>query len=170
MEGVNTIISEGETVATVSTPIIDNTKIRIATYNSKGHGTDRIDYMKQLLYSNDVLFIQEHWYFESGITDFEAQLDGFSVLGISGIDESEVLLGRPYGGCAIIYNNRLKCSILPVALDSRRCMACVVTINGVKLLFINVYMPCDVNVNAFEVAYNDVLHDIESCINYYADI
>ena len=149
---------------------MDNKHLRIATFNSKGHGADRIDYIKQILTTNEVLFIQEHWYFDSGMKDFEAQFDGFSLLGISGIDENEVLSGRPYGGCAIIYNNLLKCTAQPIDIGSKRCMACIITIDEVNFLFINVYMPCDLNVHSTTILYQDVLHDIDSCISNHDDI
>ena len=35
---------------------------------------------------------------------------------ISGMNESVLLQGRPHGGCAIVYNKRLKCSVTHINL------------------------------------------------------
>ncbi len=85
------------------------------------------------------------------------------VIGISGMNESVLLQGRPHGGCAIIYNKRLKCSVVPVQLDSKRCMAAVISFREFKILLINVYMPCDQN--QYDAEYDDVLYDINMLIH-----
>ena len=90
---------------------MDSTQLHIASYYCKVRGADRIDYMKHLLTYNDVLFIQEHWYTELGLYDFDGLFEDFFVIGIYGMNENEILLGRPYGGCAIIYNNRTQCTV-----------------------------------------------------------
>jgi len=141
-----------------------STSLRIASLNSKGHGIDRIDYIKTLMLSNDMLLLQEHWYVKSELSRLESELDDAHVIGISCIHEDTLLYGRPYGGCAIIYSKRLTCTYTPVSIDSRRCMGNIVCINGFKFLFINVYMPCDVHNGLINVDYDNVLHDINSCI------
>ena len=84
------------------------TNLRIATYNSRGHGVDRISYIQSLMLHNDVVLIQEHWYNDANINQLESLISGISVIGISGMKEDELLIGRPYGGCAILYNNLVK--------------------------------------------------------------
>ncbi len=145
-------------------------KLRIASYNMKGHARDRIDYMNTLLQSNDILFVQEHWYLSSQLSNLEASLSNVNVIGISGINESELLTGRPYGGCAIVYDKRLKCIVTPVELNSKRCMAAIVLIGGCQIIFINVYMPCDSHSTQHDLVFNDVLNDINLVINKYPHI
>ena len=44
-----------------------NLPLSIATYNSHGHGLDRLMYMNKLLKCIDILLIQEHWLLDSTI-------------------------------------------------------------------------------------------------------
>jgi len=61
--------------------------------------------------------------------------------GISGFDNSNVLAGRPYGGCAIIWQSTLIPSVCPLIVDSRRLCAPRVSFDSFKLPLVNVYMP-----------------------------
>ncbi len=81
------------------------------------------------------------------------------------MDDHVLLHGRPHGGCAIIYNNRLQCSVTPVSVDSKRCMAAIVTVNSCSLLLINVYMPCDQQTLHRDVMYDEVLNNINQIIH-----
>ena len=131
---------------------------------------DRIEYMKHLMLENDIMFLQEHWYMSSELKDLEYLLKTVHVTGISGMNEQILLQGRPHGGCALVYNKLLNCTVTPVTHDSKRCMACVVSVNNCKLLFINVYMPCDVHNNQSDTLYDEVLHDINFFINDHPTI
>lgn len=144
--------------------------LRVVSLNSKGHAIDRIEYMKHLMLNNDVIFLQEHWYVSSELKQLESMLINAQVIGISGMNENTLLYGRPYGGCAIIYNKQLKCTITPVSYDSKRCMANVVSINGFELLFVNVYMPCDVRHSQLDTGFDDVLNDINMLISNHSAI
>ena len=79
----------------------------------------------------------------SELYNLELMLPDANVIGISGMNESVLLQGRPHGGCAIAYNKRLKCSVTQININSKRCMAAVISLNNITLLFVNVYMPCD---------------------------
>ena len=137
------------------------TNLRIATYNSRGHGVDRINYIQSLMLHNDVVLIQEHWYNDANINQLESLISGISVIGISGMKEDELLFGRPYGGCAILYNNLVKCTVSPISYESKRCMGCVIRLNNIDYLLINVYMPCDTRAAEADPAYEQLLHDID---------
>ena len=59
-----------------------------ATYNSHGSGTDRIEYMKEILQVTDILLIQEHWLLDSRISSLEDNINDVHVHGMSGMLES----------------------------------------------------------------------------------
>ena len=67
-----------------------------------------------------------------------------NIYGKSGMKENELLLGRPYGGVAILVERSLVCRVNPVTIsDNNRIFACTLEMNeGPSLLLINVYMPC----------------------------
>ena len=64
------------------------------------------DYVVSLLNSCDICLIQEHWLLPDHLGALNIS-DDFLSFGISGIDNSDLLLGRPYGGCAILFRKLL---------------------------------------------------------------
>ena len=69
------------------------------------------------------------------------------------MDQSEIILGRPYGGCAILVKSSIKCKLTPIYVN-KRCYCIVLEMHGggLKLLIFNIYMPCDTTYD------NDNLH------------
>ena len=143
-------------------------RLSIATYNTHGHGPDRIAYINKLLERNHIIFIQEHWLFDSSISRLENQLSQAHVHGVSGMDEHELILGRPYGGVAIIWRKTLKCAITPIPLASRRLCAAMISVNGLNIMLFNVYMPCDTQHDQGNLdMFNEVLEMIsQTCTEY----
>ena len=48
------------------------------------------------------MFLQEHWLSERRLVDLNVHSQ-FHMHGLCGFDNSEVLSGRPFGGCAILW-------------------------------------------------------------------
>jgi len=61
--------------------------------------------------------------------------------GVSGFDNSDVLAGRPYGGCAILWRSDLMANVTRLTVDSKRLCAVHISTDKWKLLIVNVYMP-----------------------------
>ncbi|ELT96178.1 hypothetical protein CAPTEDRAFT_185974 [Capitella teleta] len=80
--------------------------LTIATYNANGCAMDRRMYLKRHLDDVDVLFVQEQWLNEDGIRGLQQDMDNAFVYGKSGMNATELLVGRPYGGLAILFNTR----------------------------------------------------------------
>ena len=83
--------------------------IRFCTYNCWGWRTGS-DYVSTLLKSLDFCLIQEHWILSEHLGAIDIS-DEFISLAVSGMDSSDLHLGRPYGGCAILYCKSLSSSI-----------------------------------------------------------
>ena len=82
------------------------------------------------------------------------------------MDESDVSrLGRPFGGCTIIWYPNLALTITPIVTTSSHICAVTITSKDISLLVVSVYMPTDDVVNC--VAYGDVLDEMSSIINSY---
>ena len=111
------------------------------TYNSQGLGPGRIQFISELVKKHDFVFLQEHWLFESAISDFENSLRIATVHGVSGMIESELLGGRPYGGVAIVWKKDLKHTVTCLKVKSKRVCAVIMKLNGIKILLCSVYMP-----------------------------
>jgi hypothetical protein len=98
-------------------------------------------YMKSLLTNCAVLFLQEHWLSVDQLrllNDIDAE---FQCIGVSGFDNSDILSGRPFGGCAMLWRSDLLVTVNTLSACSRRVCAIRMASDYVKLLFINVYMP-----------------------------
>jgi hypothetical protein len=90
--------------------------LTIGSYNSRGFNRTKQTYVAGLMSKTDVVFLQEHWLSESQLGVIGGIMPNILYTGVSGFDNSEVLLGRPYGGCAILWKSDLlaKISIVDV--------------------------------------------------------
>jgi len=102
-----------------------NTNLPIASFNCKGHSLDRIAYIKHLSNMYNIVLLQEYWYHSHEISSIVAQI----------MEQSELLYGRPHGGCAILLKDTLKCKLTPVPI-SKRCYAGILELNGGTKIFI----------------------------------
>ena len=146
--------------------------IKVGSFNCKGHGIDRLDYIAKLMTTIDVLFVQEHWYFDDNIVSLANNMNNVHVHGVSGMDSNVLLHGRPYGGCAFLYKKDMNCIVKPVDVFSNRCCAIILDLqNGVRMLLFNVYMPCDTVHDLSNLdTYMDVLNKIDIVCTDYPDI
>lgn len=133
-----------------------NNSLRLTTYNSHGTGPGRLPYIASLCKEYDFVLTQEHWLFNDQISLFSDYIQNISVHGVSGMDDKELLAGRPYGGCAILWNRSLTHKVTPVDCPaSNRMCAVIVQISDLSILLCNVYMPVD-STGATE-EYKDIL-------------
>ena len=137
--------------------------LRISSYNCRSLNVLKYDFIRKLLKSSDILFLQEHW-LSDGQLPLLADIDSnFKYTGVSGFGNREVLSGRPYGGCAILWRSSLSVNVEFLSVNSNRISTVKLSCDHYKLLLINVYMPCvdsDCNVNEF----SDVLFNVESLL------
>ena len=135
-------------------------KLRIASYNCRSFSTLKHEFIRKLLSSNDILLLQEHWLSDGQLPLLGNIDNNFAYTGVSGFGNREILTGRPYGGCAILWRSSLNFSVEFMSVNSNRVSAIKLSSDLFKLLLINVYMPCedhDCNVNEF----SDVLFNVE---------
>ena len=84
--------------------------------------------------------------------------------------DNELRSGRPFGGCAIVLNNCLKCHFSPIHI-SNRCCGGVLKINNVSILLFNSYMPCDTSYDYDNCdIFQNILNDISSICSEYEHI
>ena len=112
-------------------------RLNIASYNCKHFGVDKYVVIKSLLVACEFVLLQEHCMFE---TKFIHKLKTCSInsecVVTSPMDDTVPLLGRPYGGCAIIWS------------------------------YVQLYMPCDNGYDSNNlVEYCDVLNEVKHICN-----
>jgi hypothetical protein len=122
-----------------------NDNLIIMSYNCRGFNTLKSLYIKSLLAKCSVLFLQEHWLSHDQLLELDALDINFLSTGISGFDNSDILLGRPFGGCAILWRSDLTFNTQIIPTDSSRICAVRMSNDVLKLLFVNVYLPYESN-------------------------
>ena len=136
--------------------------LRFVSFNCRGwkSGCYLIGEISHLF---DFCFIQEHWLFDSqlGLLNFSPE---FSSFGVSGMDDS-ILLGRPYGGCAIIYRKSLAPYVSHLPFPSKRFCALKISFNDISFLCICVYFPTDYHDIHSRDAFVQLLGEIEGFID-----
>ena len=70
--------------------------------------------------SLDICFVQGHWLLNDQLHIIHEICPDFLSVGVSGMDNSEFLLGRPFGGCAILYRRCLALCISSLETCSNR--------------------------------------------------
>ena len=59
------------------------------------------------------------------------------------MDSTIPLVGRPFGGCCILWQKDLVGTVTPIPCDHKRMCGVLYDTGKVRLLIICVYMPCD---------------------------
>ena len=117
-------------------------QLNICSYNSHGHGAGRIEYIQQLYFSNDFVMIQEHWLMDSQLTLFNKKIKDITSHCISGMENTKLVHGRPYGGCGILWKSDITSEVTPIPIDCNRLCAVSVKIKSTKFLLCTVYTAC----------------------------
>ena len=143
----------------------------VASWNSRGHRVDRLRYLHRLKDECHVIFVQEHWLFDFELHKLTDGLAHTSLIAVSGMNQNEVLVGRPYGGCAILYDDRMNCKSVVITCVSKRLCACILQWpNSVRILLINVYMPFDSGNAQSLHEFKDVLQEVYDIVHSNQDI
>ena len=123
--------------------------LRLMSYNCRGWNSGVIT-LNSLIDSYDVCFVQEHWLISNRLHKIHEISSDFLSVGVSGMDDSVLLSGRPYGGCSILYRKSLSSSITPLYTHSNRfCAVKLCELSGSSVLLVNVYLPSEGDVSCF---------------------
>jgi len=95
--------------------------------------------LQTILTQCDILFLQEHWLSDEQLGCLGSVSVEHTALGVIGFGNSDVLSGRPYGGCAIVWRTSLKLSATSVTTNSRR-MCTVMFSDGLMKLLCTIYL------------------------------
>ena len=138
------------------------TIFNICSYNCKSFNDSKILFIKTLFSACNIIMLQEHCLYKSNLHYFSKISDHIGYVGSSAMDESFLLYGRPYGGCAIIWNNKMKYKVTQVDCTSKRLCGINIAIGeDVSFVVLNVYMPCDERQRGRNLdEFSDVLDEI----------
>ena len=122
-----------------------NNTVRFVSYNCRSI-KNSINDVKLLCLSNDIICLQEHWLLPFELNFLSTISDDFYAYGASSvIINSDILIGRPYGGTAILYRKSLNSVIKCIESNNPRVTA--ITLKSLvqgqitSILLASVYMP-----------------------------
>ena len=92
-----------------------------------------------------MLFIQEHWLSDGQLPILNNLSTSHCSFSVCGFNSDEVLQGRPYGGCAILWRQGFCHDIVFLDSGSRRVCAIRCSFDFGNVVFINCYMPYESN-------------------------
>ena len=149
---------------------MEKNNINILSYNCNSASIHKRQYLKTLVkkYKPEFLCLQETWLLDHNMKSKLADIDDEYVShGVSGVEiRKELLRGRPYGGCAILWQKAWSHRIKQVQTLNRR--LCAVTIrmdDGTHILLICAYMPNDnMHKNNVNEEFVDTCMDIQKII------
>jgi len=145
-----------------------NNTLSIVSYNCRGYNVVKIPYISQLLQQCEFLFIQEHWLAGSQLHVLNNICSTHTSHASSGFSNDDIISGRPYGGCAILWRADLQAEVHFVATNNKRICSMRVCNDSYKLLLVNVYMPYESD-DAAAGEFSSVMADVIAIIDQHDD-
>ena len=142
--------------------------LKISSYNCQGAKWKNCDYLVETFYNCDILFLQETWLYNFQHSHFKSVLPECQYHAVSAMDDADVhRLGRPFGGVAILWHQKLVMSFVPIKTNTQRICAVHVKSDNINCVFASVYMPNDDNTNTNFNIFGDVLYELSSIVALY---
>lgn len=131
--------------------------ISVCSYNCRSF-KNSLPSVNMLCARHDIVLIQEHWLIPDDLPLLNnAHMDFISV-GLSAMDLSAgMLVGRPFGGTAILFRKCFADKITIVETNESRITGIQINTESGPLLLLNVYMPTNYGDDASLEAYIDCL-------------
>ena len=140
--------------------------ISFCSYNFKNFGDNKFVAVRELFNNCTFLLLQETWLNDiEFIRKFKDEISKFSeCISANKMDLVDYKRGRRYGGVSICYHSNIKSKVETISTISKCICAQKITIDGVILLLINVYMPSSDKPDDLNT-YSSILQEISSiCI------
>ena len=169
-------IDQGNHLAVISLIIIIANKqflpmdkeLKITSFNCNGYKGKNHKYVSEVFKACDILFLQETWLYSFEHKKYTQNIPSCQYHAVSAMDDSDVgRVGRPYGGCAILWHHDLAVAFSPINTSSQRICAIMAKAKEVNIVLINVYMPNDDNKDVNFEIYGEILAEISQIINMY---
>ena len=89
----------------------------MCSYNSHGLCAERAPYIQELINEYEFVMLQEHWLFNKQLGQLQNDFLNIIIYGVSGVNPEVALMGRPYGGCCILWQKHLSGRLLRIPRD-----------------------------------------------------
>ena len=78
-----------------------------------------MSYVNDLSGNHHFVLVQEHWQYDEQICRFETDIPNVNVHGASEMNPTMPLVGRPFGGCCISWQEDLVGTVTPIPGDHK---------------------------------------------------
>ena len=147
--------------------MVKQSLLHVCTYNMRGFNTTKVSYIFDLINRFSIVFLVEHWLSNKQLSDLSNHFPGYSIHGVSAINDNVLLHGRPSGGCAVLYPDRYNKNVKLIVTKSNRLCAIGIQSDSILMYYFCVYMPCDINELSHIDEYESILLEVSTlCIKY----
>ena len=97
----------------------NTTVVRVCSYNMHGF-TNGLPLAKELCNDHDVILLQEHWLLQDNLHKISSISSEFQAYSLSSMNEKiarGILVGRPFGGVAVLWRKSLACLVKVIHAD-----------------------------------------------------
>ena len=116
--------------------------LQVCTYNMRGFNTSKVSYISDLISRFSIIvFLVEQRLSNKQLSDLSTHFPGYSIHGVSAINENILLHGRPSGGCAVLYPDCYNKNAELIVTKSNRLCAIGIESNNILMYNFCVYMP-----------------------------
>ena len=106
--------------------------LSICSFNCTSFKSRNHEYIRDLYSRHDILLLQETWLYEFQFSEIAKVLPNSKCHLVSSMEVDDVgRVGRPYGGCCIVWNSQLVMTFEPLPTRSSRLCAMVAKVHGV---------------------------------------
>ena len=149
--------------------LLNMDNIKLTTFNCKHFRTTgpKMEFISGLMTDCNFLMLQEHCLHYEHLYKLKAVGTNVEVVGKSSMDGSVPLLGRPYGGCAIIYKTNIDYNVNEIKCENNRLCGVHITVGQSDIVILNVYMPCDATGNFY--VYESILNEVAEISYKYSN-
>lgn len=121
--------------------------------------------VRELCNTHDFVLLQEHWLLPFELDLLNSTHTEFYATGSSAVNISnDVLIGRPYGGTAILYHKNLAKSVQILESHNSRITCLKITTDAGPVLLMNVYMPTNYGDDESLQSYIEICANLNSII------
>jgi len=147
--------------------------IKIISYNSTGLADDKLCYIKSLIDNQkpQIICLQETWQLNETAQMKFSQFKDYVCDHKSSITGNTLLIGRPYGGLAILWNKNIANHISTVKCESKYIIPVIINVGEKKYMLINCYLPNDTHSQTHvSTDFLNAVDDIDIAIQRNGDV
>jgi exonuclease III len=148
----------------MATDLLSGAAIIVCSFNCRSV-KNCLHAVRNLCDNCDILLLQEHWLLPTELNILNSIHPEFYSIGLSAVDvSSHILVGRPYGGTAILYRKQLANGIKVVNSNESRITGLQMITKSGPWLLLNVYMPTNYEDDYSMELYLDCLSKLQAII------